>query len=108
MPPSEPLLAWHEQVEHTLLLWRSGRRLARRYLRSPQGHVYIRAVADALTGLQRYTTMEALVTAYGRTVRNSRRLPFQEGISQGMIEDVSYWLRLQQLVGRERQIRRAG
>jgi len=105
---SEPLLAWHEQVERTLWLWRTGRHLARRYLRSPQGYVYIRAVAESLIRLQRYTTMEALVTAYGRTVRNSRRLPFQEGISQGMIEDVSYWLRLQQLVGRERQTRRAG
>ena len=99
MPSSEPLPAWHEQVEHTLLLWRTGRRLARPLMYSPQGRAYMRAIAMSLTRLQRHTTMDGLVRAYAKTAPSAKLVVLEDGVSQGLVEDVSYWLRLVQLLG---------
>jgi len=105
MPPSEPLLAWHEQVERTLLLWRTGRRLARPRLHSPQGRAYMRAIAISLIQLQRHTTMDELVRAYATIAPSVKLVVLEDGVSQGLVEDVSYWLRLVQLVGQRERAR---
>jgi hypothetical protein len=96
--PPEPLIPWYEQVERTLLRWRIGRRQSRRYLRSSHRQIYIHAIARTLTRLQRYTTMEALVTVYARTDSVPRLVPLPEDVSRGVVKDVSFWLRLQQLL----------
>jgi len=93
-----------EQHENTVWLWRVGKKMARRRRAPDWQRDYNAAINAAVTVLQRYQSMDALVTAYYHDRvddwleplcrRSSRR-----ELNVGIVQDAAYWQRLLQLLG---------
>ena len=96
-----------EDRKHALDLWRGGERLLRRKVTPGWVTEYEHAVALALAHLQRYTTLDDLVQAYFGDSHVSdpedwlaaaRHTQSGRALNQGIVEDVAYWRRAQQLI----------
>lgn len=91
---------------HALSLWRDGYdQLIVRRLHQRHQSLYERAIADTLSLLQDYATLDALVAAYflDETDDACQRIcdilttATTVVLNAGLVEDASYWLRMQQL-----------
>lgn len=108
-----------EQIAHGLWLWREGAKRFERQAAGGRRGTYEQAVREGVAWLQRYDTMRELIHSYfdfaylgGNDVNEEGEDPFAAAcrkaelmrgnhfvLSSTLVEDVSYFRRLQQLIG---------
>jgi hypothetical protein len=108
-----------EQIAHGLWLWREGAKRFERQAAGGRRGTYEEAVRESVAWLQRYHTMRELIHSYfdfaflgGNDVNEEGEDPFAAAcrkaelargnsfvLSTTLVEDASYFRRLQQLIG---------